>query len=80
MGFKEFSNPESTDYDIKSSIVNFFNQVNLYSEELFNLIDLFDDVSAVDLRSQYGISFKECFSPTAETIEKVKNKVNGKSK
>ena len=79
MEFKEFSNPESQDYDINSSL-NFSNNYNSshnpYSEQLMNLIGIPEDVTEEELQTKYGISMSEYFSPTADTIRKVEQRLN----
>ncbi len=83
MEFKEFTNPESSNYDINSSLnsLNSFNNnisVNPYSEQLCDLIGILEDVSEANLQEQYGISMNEYFHPTEDTINKVKEKVSGR--
>lgn len=84
MIFKEFRNPEERDYDINSSLNNnksFSNSPsNQYSYQLAELIGLLEDVSEEELQELYGISMKEYFKPTAETIKKVTQKLNQYSK
>ena len=81
MEFKEFDNPESVDYDIKSSKSNDEQvrkeePVNPYYEKLWDLIGILEDVTDEDIQRDYGISEKEYLNPTAETIEKVKRKLS----
>ena len=76
MEFKEFSNPESQDYDIKSSFGGYeANSVtsNPYIEQLIDLIGVLEDVTEEELQQNYGISIKGYFNPTAETVSKVKD-------
>ena len=80
MEFKEFTNPEEKDYDIKSSF-NGYNssvQINPYSEQLDDLIGILEDVTEEELQEQYGISMNEYFHPTEETINKVSERINGR--
>ena len=80
MEFKEFTNPEERDYDIKSSTDSFNNTYlsNPYSEQLINLIGILEDVSEEELQEHYGISMKEYLNPTEDTINKVTKKVSRK--
>ena len=80
MDFKEFTNPESRDYDINSSLNSFNNitSVNPYSEQLDDLIGILEDITEEELQEQYGISMNEYFNPTQETIDKVSDKVSGR--
>ena len=79
MEFREFTNPESEDYDIKSGYSYDEPQnettVNPYSEQLIDLIGILEDITAEELQEQYGISPNEYYHPTAETIRKVKIKL-----
>ncbi len=75
MEFKEFSNPESKDYDINSN----FGEVetnnatrNPYTEQLIDLIGLLEDVTEEELQQNYGISITEYLNPNEKTIAKVK--------
>ncbi len=76
MEFKEFSNPESKDYDINSSFreteTNSATR-NPYIEQLIDLIGILEDVTEEELQQNYGISMNEYFNPTAETVSKVKD-------
>ena len=80
MEFKEFTNPESKDYDINSSLAssNTYNSSasNQYSEQLDDLIGILEDVTEEELQDQYGIDMNEYFSPNADTITKVSEKIN----
>ena len=81
--FKEFSNPESEDYDINSSL-NYSNNSNVsynpYTEQLMNLIGILEDITDADLQERYGISEEEYLHPTSETMEKVKDRLNSRQK
>ena len=79
MEFKEFSNPESKDYDINSSFGEVSTNsgvINPYVEQLIDLIGILEDVTDEELQNNYGISVNEYFNPTAETIAKVYKKIN----
>ena len=77
MEFKEFSNPESKDYDIISSLNGNNNtNYNPYSEQLIDLIGILEDITEEELQEQYGISMSEYFRPTSDTIKKVEQKLN----
>ncbi len=81
MEFKEFTNPEENDYDIKSSLdgldsFNNITSVNPYTMQLIDLIGILEDVTEQDLQEQYGISMNEYLHPTKETIDKVTEKVS----
>lgn len=82
MEFKEFSNPEGYDYDIKSSLDSSNNNssVNPYFEQLNDLIGILEDITEEELLEQYGISMDEYLHPTKETIDRVSEKVIGKHK
>lgn len=83
MEFKEFSNPESKDYDINSSLNtttnNVTNTFNPYVEELINIIGILEDVTEEDLQEQYGISMNEYLNPDANTIKKIEQRLNNPS-
>lgn len=80
MEFKEFTNPEDKDYDINSSLTNSNDNnsqnFNQYSEQLFDLIGILEDLTEEELQEQYGISMNEYFNPNVETIAKVTEKLN----
>ena len=81
MEFKEYSNPESQDYDITSNNgeINIDNNAQLpYDIELMDLIGVLDDVSEEELMNNYDITLLEYYNPTAETIEKVKEAISPK--
>lgn len=80
MEFKEFTNPEERDYDINSNLgdINNTTSVNPYSEQLCDLIGIFEDVTEEELQEQYGISMNEYLYPTEETINKVSESINGR--
>ncbi len=81
MEFKEYSNPESQDYDITSNNgeMNIDNNAQLpYDIELMDLIGVLDDVSEEELMNNYDITLLEYYNPTAETIEKVKEAISPK--
>ena len=76
MEFKEFSNPESKDYDINSSFGETQPNsatVNPYVEQLIDLIGILEDVTEEELQQNYGISITEYLHPNTETISKVKD-------
>ncbi len=83
MEFKEFKNPEGKDYDISSSL-NGFDSINSsanpYSEQLVELIGVLEDISEETLQEQYGISMSEYLHPTEDTINKVSERLSGKSR
>lgn len=80
MEFNEFVNPEEKSYDINASLNSNFNtkedKINIYSEQLLDLIGILEDVTEEELINNYGISLQEYFEPTAETIEKVSKKLS----
>ena len=71
MRFKEFTDPLSKDYDIKSSNgsdpVQSVSDSNVYSEQLINMIGFLEDEEWLG----YGLSLEEYLHPTKETIVKV---------
>ena len=77
MEFREFTNPESKDYDITSSIGNlntingYTNEQNQYAMVLMNLIGILEDDEIKNIESLYGITEEEYLNPTAEVIAKV---------
>ena len=76
MEFKEFSNPESKDYDITNSFEGAQTTSaagNPYIEQLIDLIGILEDINEEELRQNYGISITEYLHPNAETISKVKD-------
>lgn len=82
--FTEYSNPEESDYDIKSSLSESESYTaqsildeNQHVEQLIDLIGILEDVSDEEILETYGISVQEYYSPTAETIKKVSEKLNG---
>lgn len=80
MEFKEFTNPEEKDYDINSSYNELneqsTNYQNPYEEKLIELLGGFlEDFTEEELIRDYGITLKEYYSPTKETIDKVSNKL-----
>ena len=80
MEFKEFTNPESKDYDINSNQNhnNIIYNNNPYSEQLINLIGILEDITEEELQEQYGISMNEYLNPTEDTINKVSEKISGR--
>jgi len=82
--YVEYSNPEGSDCDIKSSLneVSFDepkSQSNqFYYSQLFDLIGILEDIDEEDLIKNYGISMQEYLKPTAETIKKVSEKLNSR--
>ena len=81
MEFKEFTNPESKDYDIYNSLkesepVKNISISNPYVEQLIDLIGFLEDITDEELQEKYGISMQEYFHPTAEVILKVTEKLN----
>ena len=76
MEFKEFSNPEEQDYDVKMSVptdIHAGSSINPYTEKLWDLIGILEDDEINEVSSKYGITKEEYFHPTAETIAKVKD-------
>lgn len=67
MEFKEFTNPEEKNYDI--------NTTNPYSEQLYELIGILKNITDEELYEKYGITMSEYLNPTAETIDKVIDKI-----
>lgn len=79
MEFREFSNPEERDYDIKSSLKDSSTATNsndYYARQLIDLIGILENVTEEELEEQYGINMQEYFNPDAETIAKVKRKLD----
>lgn len=79
MEFREYSNPEENNYDIKSSLSANSSNIqnsNQYYEQLFYLIGILEDVTEEELKENYGITMQEYFNPTADTIRKVEQKLN----
>lgn len=83
MEFREFSNPEGKDYDISSSLNddNYssnsqdIQDANKYYLQLYELIGILD-YEENELIENYGITIQEYLNPTAETIQKVSEKLN----
>lgn len=83
MEFREFSNPEGKDYDISSSLNddNYssnsqnIKDANKYYLQLYELIGILD-YEENELIENYGITMQEYLNPTAETIQKVSEKLN----
>ncbi len=76
MEFKEFTNPEESDYDIMMSLegeTNSNTQENPYVEEQINLIGLLEDVNDAETLATYGITAEEYFNPTKESIGRLKS-------
>ena len=88
MSFKEFSefdNPEEKDYDLHTHGQNHEDELNKmmsdkYQDELMDLIGIVEDIDTINMVEEYGITEEEYFNPTAETIKKVKAKLESKSK
>ncbi len=92
MIFREFSNPEEQDFDIKSSVDGYKeNNINLPNNsfdndaamELCDLIGLLEDDEFENIEELYGITEYEYMHPTKEVVEKVKDyleNVRGKSR
>ena len=82
MEFREYSNPEERDYDIKSSLNNNYLsnslEANEYDIQLLDLIGILVDIDETELIENYGITMQEYLNPTAETIKKVSEKLNSK--
>ena len=79
MEFKEFTNPEEVDYDIKSSQDERSTPaINPHYDELINILGLLEDIDEEQLRDKYGITMAEYLNPSEETIEKVRNKLGEK--
>ena len=79
MEFREFSNPEERDYDIKSSLKSpsaTTSSNDYYTRQLIDLIGILENVTEEELEEQYGINMQEYFNPDAETIAKVKRKLD----
>lgn len=83
MEFKEFSNPESNDYDVASSVKKASSNeaptnsvINPYTEQLLDLIGILEDVTEKELQQNYGIGLNEYFNPSAETVSKVRMAIN----
>ena len=83
--FSEFSNPESADYDIKSSLNKEESIAKKNKEEsiakknkekilraIVDLVGFLED----DEWLQYGITEEEYFNPTIDTLRKIKESLN----
>ncbi|MBR5662053.1 MAG: hypothetical protein IKX00_00195 [Bacilli bacterium] len=84
MEFREFSNPESKDYDITSSfkeesLNGYSNEENTYAMSLMNLIGILEDEEFDNIYENYGITEYEYLHPNAEVIAKVESKLDEKS-
>lgn len=76
MEFKEFTNPEESDYDIMMSLegeTNSNTQENPYVEEQLNLLGLLEDIDDASILATYGITADEYFNPTQESIGRIKS-------
>ena len=75
MEFREYSNPESMDYDITSSLGSTSHVTpqnkNYYTEQLIDMIGILEDVTEENLQRDYGISLNEYFNPNQDVINKV---------
>ena len=88
MSFKEFSefdNPEEKDYDLHTHGQNHEDELDKmmsdkYQDELMDLIGIVEDIDTINMVEEYGITEEEYFNPTAETIKKVKAKLESESK
>ena len=88
MSFKEFSefdNPEAKDYDLHTHGQNHEDELDKmmsdkYQDELMDLIGIVEDIDTINMVEEYGITEEEYFNPTAETIKKVKAKLESESK
>ena len=79
MEFKEFTNPEEADYDIKMSQEEKVTPaINPHYDELINLLGLPEDIDEDKFKDKYGITMAEYLNPTEETIEKVREKLGNK--
>ena len=83
MEFKEFTNPESRDYDITSSLKESEEEATIkrdnYSEQIINLIGIIEDIDYIsdeDFIKEYGILKYEYLNPTADTVRKAQAKIN----
>lgn len=79
MEFREYSNPEANNYDVKSSFSTNSSNIqnsNQYYDQLFDLIGILEDITEEELQENYGISMQEYLKPTGETIRKVEQKLN----
>ena len=85
MEFKEFTNPEEKDYDIKSAYNGEENNIGADEKtqiaiELISLLGGFlEDEELDSIYENYGITVSEYMNPTRETINKVKNKLEKSS-
>jgi len=85
MEFKEFTNPEEKDYDIKSGFNDEENKISADEKtqiaiELISLLGGFlEDEELESIYENYGITVSEYMNPTRETINKVKNKLEKSS-
>ena len=88
MSFKEFSefdNPEAKDYDLHTHEGKHENEINKmmsekYQDELMDLIGIVEDIDSINMVEEYGITEEEYFNPNADTIKKVKSKLESESK
>ena len=75
--FKEFTNPESADYDIEMSLKDKSDE-DRYVDELTDLIGYLTDVTDEDIQKEYGISFYEYLHPTKEVVDRVRTNIGTK--
>lgn len=83
--FSEFDNPEEKDYDLRTHSSNHEDELDnmmsdKYKDELMDLIGIVEDIDSINMVEEYGITEDEYFNPTAETIKKVKAKLESESK
>ena len=77
MQFREYTNPESKDYDIVSSLQEEPSNQNTnkvdYSMLLADIIGILEDVDEEELMNNFGITMEEYSHPNKETLIKVRN-------
>ena len=82
MEFREYQNPEESDYDITSSLKtssenNKQNQKD-YSYLLADLIGILKDVEEEEFIEEYGITMQEYLHPNKQVLLKVKQALMAK--
>lgn len=84
MEFKEYSNPEESDYDITSSL-NGSSEEEIskrfgYQHALLNLIGVLEDIDEDELLDKYGITMEEYLHPTKDVLIKVRKAMHDNEK
>lgn len=72
--FTEFSNPESADYDITSSLQE--KEPNIHTLEIIDMVGFLEDGEW----TMYGLTEEEYMNPTQETVDKIRAYLEKNSK